>query len=123
LAAGRGIGKSLGTFRFLVDSFTAMNPGLARVLQTLREHQEELRNLGVRHASVFGSVARGENRPDSDVDVLIELDREHAMGLFEYSRLKLQIAGLIGTSADVVNRNALKPLLRENILNEAVDAF
>ena len=100
-----------------------MNPGLTSVLQTLRDHQPELRALGVRRASVFGSVARGESRPDSDVDVLVELDREHPMGLFEYSRLKLHIAGIIGFSADVVNRSTLKPLLRQNILNDAVDAF
>ena len=100
-----------------------MNPALANVLQILRNHQPELRALGVRHASVFGSVARGENRPESDVDVLIDLDRDHPMGLFEYSRLKLYIAGLVGYSADVVNRSTLKPLLRENIVHDAVDAF
>jgi hypothetical protein len=45
------------------------------------------------------------------------------MGLFEYSRLKLHIAGLIGFSTDVVNRSTLKPLLRQDILNDAIDAF
>ncbi len=100
-----------------------MNPALQRVLQTLREHEAELRALGVRHASIFGSVARGDSRDDSDVDVLVDLDRERPIGLFEYSRLKLYIAELLGNSADVVNRSTLKPLLRDNILHDAVDAF
>jgi predicted nucleotidyltransferase len=100
-----------------------MTPALHNFLQTLREHEAELRALGVRHASIFGSVARGDARADSDVDVLVDLDRERPMGLFEYSRLKLHIAELLGTSADVVNRKTLKPLLRDNILHDAVDAF
>ena len=100
-----------------------MNTELHGFLQTLREHEVELRALGVRHASIFGSVARGEARADSDIDVLVGLDRDRAMGLFEYSRVKLHIAELLGTSADVVNRKTLKPLLRDHILHDAVDAF
>ena len=100
-----------------------MNTALQRVLQTLRDHQAELCSLGARHMSVFGSVARGDAGADSDVDILVDLDRDRAMGLFEYSRLKLQITAILGNSADVVNRQTLKPLLRENILRDAVDAF
>ena len=63
-----------------------------------------MRALGVRHPSIFSSVARGDAREDSDVDVLVDLDRERPMGLFKYCRLKLYIAELLGDSADVVNR-------------------
>ncbi len=45
------------------------------------------------------------------------------MGIFEYARLKLYIGGLLGGAADVVNRKTLKPLLRDGILREAVNAF
>ena len=72
---------------------------------------------------VFGSVARGEARPDSDVDVLVELDPRQPIGLFEYARLKLHIAHLLGGGVDVVNRKTLKPLLRDSILRDAVNAF
>jgi len=61
------------------------------VLETLRNHERELRLLGVSHAAVFGSVARGEARPDSDVDVLVELDEGRPMGIFEYARLRIYI--------------------------------
>ena len=100
-----------------------MNPALQRSLKALRDHEAELRALGVRHASIFGSVARGDVRDDSDVDVLVDLDQDRPMGLFEYSRLKLHIVELLGNSADVVNRKTLKLLLRDNILDDAIDAF
>jgi hypothetical protein len=98
-----------------------MDSRLSGVLQTLRAHKGELTALGVSHASVFGSVARGEAR--TDIDVLVDLDRERPMGIFEYARLKLYIGELFGSSTDVVNRRALKPLLRDSILRDTVDAF
>jgi hypothetical protein len=96
---------------------------LDSVLDTLRTHESELRRLGVSHAAVFGSVARGEARPDSDIDVLVELDRRHPMGIFEYARLKLYINQILNGASDVVNRRTLKPLLRDSILRDAVHAF
>ncbi len=95
---------------------------LPQALQTLQEHEAELRQRGVRHASVFGSVARGEARKDSDVDVLVDLDPERPMGVFEYASLILYIRRLLN-GADVANRKTLKPLLRDSILREAVNAF
>jgi predicted nucleotidyltransferase len=89
----------------------------------VREHERELHTLGVRHASVFGSAARGEARDDSDVDVLVDLDKDQPIGIFEYARLKLFIGELLGGSADVVNRKTLKPLLRDSILTDAIDAL
>jgi uncharacterized protein len=100
-----------------------MKPDLAVTLNALRAHQDELRRLGVRHASVFGSVARGDARDGSDVDVLVELDPSRPLGVFEYARLKLFIAELLGGPTDIVNRKTLKPLLRDNILAELVNAF
>jgi uncharacterized protein len=106
----------------LVDS-VMMPVALSDVLQTLRTHETELRLLGVSHAAVFGSVARGEGRADSDIDVLVELDEDRSMGIFEYARLKLYINELLAGAGDVVNRRTLKPLLRDNILRDAIHAF
>jgi len=91
---------------------------LSEVPRTLQAHQQDLRRRGVRHAAVFGSVARGDARAGSDIDVLVELVPERPMGVFEYARLKLHIAELLGGAADVVNRKTLKSLFRE-----AVNAF
>ena len=86
-------------------------------------HESDLRELGVCHAAVFGSVARGDASEDSDIDVLIDLDPAKPIGLFEYARVKLYISELLGRRIDVVNRKTLKPLLRDSILREAVNAF
>lgn len=100
-----------------------MSGKLPEVLATLRAHEPELRRLGVRHAGVFGSVARGEAGPDSDIDVLVELDPELPIGVFEYARLKLYVGELLGGAGDVVSRTGLKPLLRDRIQRESVNAF
>ncbi len=100
-----------------------MTNTLQGVLEALRAHEDELRRLGVSHAAVFGSVARGEATTGSDVDVLVELDRDRPIGIFEYARLKLYINEVLDGAGDVVNRHTLKPLLRDSILRDAVHAF
>ena len=100
-----------------------MTGTIQSVLDTLRAHENELRRLGVSHAAVFGSVARGEARSDSDVDVLVELDRDRPMGIFEYARLKLYVNEILNGAGDVVNRRTLKPLLRDSVLRDAIHAF
>jgi uncharacterized protein len=100
-----------------------MSADLGRTLEILKTHQAELQRLGVRHAAVFGSVARGQARPDSDIDVLVDLDPERPIGVSEYARLKLYLAELLGGTGDIVNRKTVKPLLRESILRDCVNAF
>src|SRR6185312_12190032 len=100
-----------------------MGDRLERTIERLRAHEGELRGFGVAHAAVFGSVARGEDRADGDVDVLIDLDRNRAMGIFEYARVKLYIDEILGGGGDVVNRRVLKPMLREGVLRDAVNVF
>jgi predicted nucleotidyltransferase len=96
---------------------------LDTALEALRAHEAELRRFGVSHGSVFGSVARGEARAGSDVDVLVELDPDHAMGVFEYARLKLYINEILNGAGDVMNRRTFKPLLRDSVLRDAVHVF
>ena len=102
---------------------STMAVALQDALDILCTHEANLRRLGVAHAAVFGSVARGESRAESDIDVLVELDEAHPIGVFEYARLKLYIGQLFDGAGDVVNRRTLKPLLRSNILHDAIDAF
>jgi len=107
----------------LANSWWAMRLDLQNALETLRAHETDLRRLGVAHAAVFGSVARGEGRAESDIDVLVELDENRPMGIFEYARLKLYINELFDGPSDVVNRRTLKPLIEANILRDTVHAF
>ena len=97
-----------------------MTGTLDDILETLRTHEG---GFGVSHAAVFGSVARGEARADRDIDVLVDLDPDHPMGIFEYARLKLYINEVLRGVGDVVNRRTLKPLLRDSILRDTVRAF
>jgi predicted nucleotidyltransferase len=72
---------------------------------------------------VFGSVARGDNRPDSDIDIMVEIDPEARLTVFDYADLKDYIAGLFDGPVDVVNRDGLKPYVRPAATADAIYAF
>jgi predicted nucleotidyltransferase len=93
------------------------------VIATLRAHEPELRNRGVLHAALFGSLARGDNRPGSDTDIMIDLDPAAPIGVWGYVGLKDYIAGLFDGPVDVVNRESLKPYVRPAAITDAVYAF
>lgn len=92
-------------------------------IDILCRHQDALRARGVQHAALFGSVARGEADTASDVDVLIELDPDLRLDVFAYAGLKRYIAELFNGPVDVVNKDALKPNLRQPVAADAVYAF
>jgi uncharacterized protein len=92
-------------------------------LQKLKEAEADLRAQGVAHAALFGSVARGENRHDSDVDIMVEIAPEIRMGLFQYVGIVQYIEGLFPVPVDVANREGLKPLVRPSAERDAIYAF
>ena len=92
-------------------------------IEILQQNQDALRARGIRHAALFGSVARGEARSTSDVDVLIELDPALKLDVFVYAGLKRFVAELFDGPVDVVNKAALKPYLRRPVAADAVYAF
>jgi predicted nucleotidyltransferase len=94
-----------------------------QVIATLRAHKAELRRRGVRHAALFGSVARGEAGPRSDIDILIELDARAPIGVFDYVAITQFLADLFPVRIDVANRAGLKPLVRTRVERDAVYAF
>jgi uncharacterized protein len=92
-------------------------------IATLRRHESDLRARGIRHAAIFGSVARGRNRPDSDLDIIIDIDPEAHVTIFDYVGLKDYIASLFESPVDVIDRDALKPHLRAPTVQDALYAF
>jgi uncharacterized protein len=92
-------------------------------LEILRRSEKALRARGVRRAALFGSVARGNNRPDSDIDIMIEFDPEAHVTVFDYVGLKEFIAGLFDGPVDVVSREGLKSYVRPAATADAIYAF
>jgi uncharacterized protein len=90
------------------------------IIQLLKKQKRQLKKFGVRSISVFGSVARNKIRKQSDIDLLVEFDKQ--IGLFEFARLKIYLEELLGRKVDLVTPEALRKELRETILREAIHA-
>jgi predicted nucleotidyltransferase len=84
--------------------------------ERISPHRAELARAGVRRLGVYGSVARGEAGPDSDVDVLVEF--EHPPDLYEFAALRDRLAEILGRPVDLATPQGLKARLRARILNE-----
>jgi len=97
--------------------------GRQEILDRLRANESALRELRVTHAAVFGSRARGDHRPDSDTDIMIDVDPEAHISVYDYVGLKEYIAGLFDGPVDVVRRDGLKPWVRPAATADAVYAF
>ncbi len=88
----------------------------------LKEHEAELKQLGVEHLYLFGSTARGEAREDSDVDLFFD-HPVGSLGLFELMDVKAAAARILGRKTDIMTRRSLHPVLRERIEASALQVF
>ena len=93
------------------------------IIARLRENEAVLRERGVAHAALFGSRARGDDGPDSDIDIMIEIVPEAIEDVYSYVNLKSYIAALFSEPVDVVSREFLKSAIRPPAESEAVYAF
>jgi predicted nucleotidyltransferase len=93
------------------------------IISRLRENEAELRARGVLHAALFGSRARGDAGPHSDTDIMIEIDPNSPVGVYEYVGIKQYIASLFDGAVDVVDRDGLKPYVQPTAISDAVYAF
>jgi hypothetical protein len=111
------LGKSAQAMGLSVDRAPAAQPTAAAILNALVEKREDIKHFGVRSLGLFGSAARGEAAPTSDLDFLVEFESpsfDTYMGLLEY------LEKLFGHRVDLVLANTLKPRLRESVLREIV---
>ena len=94
-----------------------------QVIAKLREHAPELKAAGVVHLRVFGSIARGEASPESDIDLLADFDKTRLLTLVTVGRLQSDLTDLLGANVDLSSEEWMKEPVRKQALREAVLAF
>ena len=93
------------------------------VIQTLRAHEPELRAAGILHLRLFGSVARGDSSPRSDIDLLADFDKSKRLSLVSMAHLENRLADLLGVKVDLSPADSMKEPVRRQAVREAVLAF
>lgn len=96
-----------------------MNKSREEILSTLAQNREIIRGYGVSRLALFGSAARGEAKPGSDLDFVVDFEKK---SFDSYMDLKSFLEQLFGCAVDLVLADAIKPRLRPIILSEAVHA-
>ena len=93
-----------------------------RLEEKIKNHRDEIRRLGAKYGAknirIFGSVARGEARADSDVDVLVDLDPGRS--LLDLGGLLMDLQELLGCQVDVVTEKGLRHRIRNRVLKESL---
>jgi hypothetical protein len=92
-------------------------------IDLLKAHEPELRALGVTGLSLFGSVARGQAGPDSDVDVVADLDDDTVRTLFDMGGINVRLAEMLGVAVDLVSEAGMRPALRVRVDRDRVHVF
>jgi len=84
---------------------------------------EICRKYQVRELSVFGSAARCDMQPESDMDLLVEFQPEARLGLFEFAAMEEELTTVLGRKVDLVSKRGLKPRVRPHVLRDAVVVY
>ncbi len=92
-------------------------------LTRLREHQSELREQGIVRLSLFGSTARGDQRADSDIDLLAAFDENRRISLLRVAGLELRLSELLGHPVDLIEEGTLKPRVQSSIEADVLRVF
>jgi predicted nucleotidyltransferase/DNA-binding XRE family transcriptional regulator len=95
----------------------------SEILKVLRTAAPRLRELGVKHVSIFGSTARGTQRPDSDIDLLLDLDEQRKIDLLDYAGIVAEIQKMFPQHVDVALRKTLKSHVARNLGRDEIRAF
>ena len=94
-----------------------------QVIATLRHHEPELKAAGVVRLSLFGSTARGDGRPESDIDLLAAFDETRRISLLDVAGIQIQLSEMLGQTVDLVEERTLKARVQKSVDAEALRAF
>lgn len=89
----------------------------------LRAHEPELKQTGIVRLALFGSIARGDARSHSDIDLLAAFDESRRLSLLDVIQIENQLAALLGQPVDLIEKGTLKLRVKERFDREAVRAF
>jgi predicted nucleotidyltransferase len=92
-------------------------------IKILREHEPELKAAGVVHLRLFGSVVRNEATPDSDIDLMLDMDRAKSVTLFTLGGLQVSLTEMLGVDADISMTDSMREPFRSHALSEAALVF
>lgn len=93
------------------------------VLAKLRAHERQLKQAGIVRLSLFGSTARDDAGPDSDVDLLAAFDDGRRISLLDIVGMELDLKEMLGCKVDLIEEGTLKPRVRKSVEAEVVRAF
>lgn len=94
------------------------------VLQVLKDHETELREQGVAHVALFGSLARGEAGPKSDIDIMVAFDPDALVTMWDYAGVIGYVKALFRRQkTDVVSRDGMSKYVRPHAERDAIYAF
>ena len=99
------------------------DPRKDEIVAALKALEPEIRRRGIASLALFGSVVRGEAKPDSDVDILVAIDPAAEFDLVDLVGVKNLISKSLGREVDVVEEGSIKPLVRDRISAEAETVF
>lgn len=100
-----------------------MAGALDEVVRRIRAQEGELRRRGIRHLSVFGSVVRGTDRADSDVDIAVDIEPGRSFSLIRMEDTRLLLEDLLGRSVDLGETDTFRPSVRTAFDREHVRVF
>jgi len=100
-----------------------MSEILEQVIQRIRSNEPELRRRGIRHLAVFGSLARGDQRPGSDVDIAIDIEPDRAFSLIRMEDTRLLLEDALGHPVDLGEIETFRPRVRAAFERDRVPVF
>ncbi len=98
-------------------------PSLPKAVAALRTHEDELRKRGVRQLYLFGSVARGDAQPASDIDILVDFEPTARVSIITLGSLTAYLTAVLGRAVDIGDRDSFRPEILSRIDQDAVAVF